>query len=292
MKEPLVDTESVQLLPARRNRWGWLGLGLLLVLTFSGGFVLGRWTPEWPARARSPEVFSLLRIEPGHHNLFGSSPREDIDGEFGPFLQTQVQLITSPSVILATLANHHVTSIRSVHDQTDPGRWLRENLRVEIVPGSYLLKVSIRPRGMDPKEQALVINEIVKSYLDVANTWSVDKNRFQINNLEEYKRELVSKIEATQGAILALEEGISLRSDESQRAADRARIKFIETDLRDLEEMKKSVMRRIEQLHFDARGMARIKQIDPARAGSRTASRPLARIVSTSPLGAGAGGPE
>jgi len=131
----------------------------------------------------------------------------------------------------------------------------------------------------------------VESYLDVVNTWSVDKNKFHQQQLGEYSRELTSNIEATQKAILDLEEGITRRSDESQRAADRARIKFVETDLRDLEEMKKSVMRRLEQLHLDAKGGARIKQIDPARAGSRTASRPLARVFSTSSREAAAGGP-
>jgi hypothetical protein len=134
--------------------------------------------------------------------------------------------------------------------------------------GSYIVRVSVQ--GLSPEEQALVINEVIKCYLDVANAWSSDKNKFEVARLQEYLRGLSDKISERQGALLDLEAGISKLDDESDRGRQRARIKFVEADLHDLQEMRKGVQLRVEQLRFDSRGEARIRQIWPAMHRART----------------------
>src|SRR4051794_15649 len=51
-------------------------------------------------------TFSLLRVEPANKDLFGLGLNSA--EVFDHFLQTQVQLITSPNVLLSALTNHNV----------------------------------------------------------------------------------------------------------------------------------------------------------------------------------------
>jgi capsular exopolysaccharide synthesis family protein len=158
------------------------------------------------------ETFSLLRVEPTNRDLFGLG-LNSAEG-FDPFLQTQVQLMTSPSVLDATLANHSVTATSILHDTKVPESELRSQLKIGVVPGTYLIRLSMI--STKPKEAALIINEVVKSYLDVANTWSTDKNKYQVASLEEYNRELVSKVEEREKAWLELAEKSNVELVDSQ----------------------------------------------------------------------------
>src|SRR5579863_1424590 len=49
------------------------------------------------------EAVSMLRVEPTHRDLFGSS--NAAAESFDPYLETQVQLITSPNVLIAATSD-------------------------------------------------------------------------------------------------------------------------------------------------------------------------------------------
>jgi len=184
----------------------WKILGIWIVLT--AGLVYAIYVQIKPKY----ETFSLLRVEPANRDLFG--PGVNSAEGFEPFLLTQVQLMTSPSVLLATLANHSVTATSIIRDAEDPESALRSQVKIEVVPGTYLIRLSMIPAK--PEETAPIINELVKSYLDVANTWSTDKNKYQLASLEEYNRELLSKVDEREKAWLELAEKSNVELIDSQ----------------------------------------------------------------------------
>jgi succinoglycan biosynthesis transport protein ExoP len=150
----------------------------------------------------SYETFSLLRVEPAHRDLFGLGLNSA--EVFDHFLQTQVELIRSPSVLLSAIASQDVTATSILREAKDPESELRGQLIVGVVPGSYLIRIGMA--SAHPREAAVIVNEVVKAYLEVANAWSSDKNKYQIKNLQDYNRELSDKVAERQKAWLELAE--------------------------------------------------------------------------------------
>ena len=148
----------------------------------------------------SYEAFSLLRVEPAQHDLFGLGL--DSAEAFDHFLQTQVQLITSPNVLLAALTDREVNATEVLRESKDPENELRRRLQVGVVPGTYLIRVALTVTKAD--EAALIVNKVVKAYVDVANSWSTEKNTFQIARLQKYNSELGDKVTAQEEEWLKL----------------------------------------------------------------------------------------
>jgi len=146
------------------------------------------------------ESVSLLKVEPSNRDLFGTGTHA---GEsFGPFLETQVQLLLSPNVLAAVLADPRVAAQPSLRGSADPEAALRSLLQVGTVPNSYLLRVSmISPV---PAECAAIVNAVVKSYLAAAAEWSDGMTRAQIKSLEVYQRDLQVQADEKQETWMAI----------------------------------------------------------------------------------------
>jgi len=231
------------------------------------GFLLARWLPERFTSHGPDEVRSLLRVEPGGFDLFGL--RRDLESNFDRFLATQVELIASPSVLRAALIDPKFAGLEPIKGERDPEQWLRQHLRVEILPKTHLITVSMpAASSLSRVEQALVINNVVDVYLYVAHTYSSERHKFYFNKTEEYYHDLLKEITEREDAILRLEDQIANARDEAEKREERrtlAKIKFIEAEIRHLQEKANRVDLVIEQFKFDSRGEAQIKVIDKAR---------------------------
>ncbi|HEX4831160.1 MAG TPA: hypothetical protein VH478_08725, partial [Trebonia sp.] len=140
------------------------------------------------------ESASLLKVEPSGRDLFGTGAHA---GEsFGPFMETQVQLMLSPNVLSAVLADPRVAAQPSLRAAADAEGALRGLLRVDAVPNSYLLRVSMTSPA--PAECAVIVNAVVKAYLAAAAEWSDGMTRAQIKSLELYQRELQTQADEKQ----------------------------------------------------------------------------------------------
>jgi hypothetical protein len=88
------------------------------------------------------ESSSLLRVEPATTDLFGMGMEAEA---FDHFLQTQVALISSPSVVSSAIAaDPRVTYTALLRGVSDPEAELRGRLQVGVLPGTYLIRVALR----------------------------------------------------------------------------------------------------------------------------------------------------
>src|SRR5262249_26036211 len=147
------------------------------------------------------ESSSLLRVEPAKGNLFSAGTEAEV---FDHFLQTQVELIRSPSVVSRALAagGTRVTGTALLRDAVDPESELRGRLHVGVLPGTYLIRVGVTTP--DPADGPAIISEVVKAYLAMALNWSSEKNGSQIKRLENYNLVLTGKITEQQNEWIRL----------------------------------------------------------------------------------------
>jgi polysaccharide biosynthesis transport protein len=142
------------------------------------------------------EASSLLRAEPTQMDIYGPTVRGNrTDGR--PYLLTQVQLITSDSVLEAALAKPAINSLQMIRSSKDPRADLHEQMKVEIVGDhTYLIRVSLASRN--PSEGAAIVNAVVDAYIDQHTRYHTNANRALKTNLETELNKLDEKIKVAQ----------------------------------------------------------------------------------------------
>jgi hypothetical protein len=165
------------------NHWGKI-LVTWTVLTAGLGFLIYlRVKPIY-------ESSCLLRVEPAGPDLFGLGTESEA---FVHLLQTQVELIRSPSVISSAIAaDPKLNDTALLRGVSDPEAELRGRLQVGVLPGTYLIRVALRTPK--PEDGPVIIGAVVQKYRAVAIAWSNDKHALQIKRLEKYSDELWTRI--------------------------------------------------------------------------------------------------
>jgi hypothetical protein len=153
-----------------RSRQG-IGLGLLgagilagaVLISTRGAAVLG--APEAQTIAQAA---ALLLVEPhGAGRIAG--PGDPTAESIQRDVQTQAALIRSRRILDRALAGPAIANLESVKRQKDPASWIAQHLRVEILPQTSLIRVSLAPAvGVNVKEQAGLINAVVENFLEEA----------------------------------------------------------------------------------------------------------------------------
>jgi len=137
------------------------------------------------------ESTGILRVEPANRDLLnlGRNSTES----FESILETQVELIRSGNVLSAALTDKRVAGTTLVKEAKDPERELRARLQVSIVEGTYLIRVALTT--LDPEDGPVIVNQVVDKYMKVATDWSDKKYRYQIAQLNDYKKDLNARAE-------------------------------------------------------------------------------------------------
>ena len=172
----------VALRGARRYWW----LVLMLWLVGSAAVGAGVWVNVKPTYQAS----SLLRVEPSASDLYGSrGSNENLD----VFLQTQVQLITSPNVLTAAGADPRAAALPRIQTAVDVVQELRKVISVNSIGGTYLIQISMAsPNNF---ECAVLVNAVADAFLEANNGWSNGMTEAQIKTLEAYKVDFKNQID-------------------------------------------------------------------------------------------------
>jgi polysaccharide biosynthesis transport protein len=145
------------------------------------------------------EAKSLLRVEPSHGDIFGAGGvGENID----PYLETQVQLITSPNVMAHALTDPKASALEMIRTSKDPESDLRRKLMVALIPKTWLIQVTMTSESST--EVVVAVNAVVDAYLKTNAEYSDGTTRAQIKNLENYQRELQNQVDEKQEQWLML----------------------------------------------------------------------------------------
>lgn len=146
------------------------------------------------------EASSLLRVDPRYQDLFDvRSPSGDW---LRPYLDTQIYLFTSADVLGMAAADARAAALPRIRRAKDPLVELRRALQIEVVQGTYLIKISAK--SPSPADSAAVVNAAVDAFLKAEAEWSDGTTRAQIKNLESYLQELKAQSDEKERAWLEL----------------------------------------------------------------------------------------
>ena len=162
---------------ARRYWW----LVLMLWTVGSAGVGAGVYLKVRPSYRAS----SYLRVDPSATQIFEQRANGD---QLEPYLQTQVQLITSPNVLTAAGTDPKAAVLPRIQTAGDVVIELRKVITVTVVQGTFLIEVAMT--SPSAYESATLVNAVVQAFIDANVEWSDGMTRSQIKNLETYMGEL------------------------------------------------------------------------------------------------------
>jgi capsular exopolysaccharide synthesis family protein len=100
--------------------------------------------------------------------LFSTVETERGNDDYKRYQNTQQALVTSPLALSAALRDEKISKCRMLREQVDQIGWLQANLKVECIPASELMEISLS--GEYPQDLADIVNAVTKAYIDeVAN---------------------------------------------------------------------------------------------------------------------------
>jgi len=254
-RAPIIDPiESAKLTPqllvllvlsGLKRHWKWsLPMGLILGLLVGGILYLAQ-PVQYEAAAQIQ--IRAVRI----HLIDDSRPQ----GRYEDFVNTQLALLRSPSVIDRALENNVVARLPIILKQRDQRGWLTKNLLVSPVRRSEIVRVSIATDTEDAS--VTIVNAVIDAYFN----YNEEMNRQMTQNLltglrteerrlrslaQTYQENIRGKTEraaaagaaaGTEGMVTGLVQGESLQRD----------VAMAETQLTAMQAQRRSIQERIDQ---------------------------------------------
>ena len=142
------------------------------------------------------EAVSLLLIEPAQQDLFSAIHTAGMlenPNATTTYLETQVGLIKSTKVLNPAIADPLVVDLPTIKKSEDPKSDLLEKLKVEIVPKTTMISVSLELP--DPAEAINIVQAVVQSYLKHNTDYSRSNNRDLTESLKQQIVKIGKEIE-------------------------------------------------------------------------------------------------
>jgi uncharacterized protein involved in exopolysaccharide biosynthesis len=151
------------------------------------------------------EAFSVLSVTPVSAKLFEPATSEPVEYKsVTPYLETQVNLITSDRVLGVAINYPEVVNLSTITNSAHPRADLREQMTVEIVPNAHLIRVAMKlPDG---NQAAAIVNAVVHSYLAYNREYRRSKNSILRTSLEAQAMNFKTEINDKQAELKALYE--------------------------------------------------------------------------------------
>jgi polysaccharide biosynthesis transport protein len=145
--------------------------------------------------------FSRVRVEPFGQRLFSSGG----EGDFNIYKETQVNIITSPTVIEDAIISHtELLTLERIRGSEDAQAEIRSALNVAIVKNTNLIQVETTCES--PHEAAFIVNAVVDAYLKRASDNSDEDSKHKRDRLMAAKREKEDQVKQRRERIKELQE--------------------------------------------------------------------------------------
>jgi len=179
----------------KRHWWHILLLSLVVIVPVC--YLIDRFIEQ------TYESYSILRVEPITPKLFSPLQQDFADSRsVGPYLQTQVTLITSGRVLKDVVTDPLVKNLPVIKESKDAEANLRKKLSVDIIDDAYLIRIALEMP--DPEHAATIIDAVVKSYLDYTKEYKRTTNGLLTTDLKGQLKLLDEQIASKQKDLRAL----------------------------------------------------------------------------------------
>ncbi|TWU18092.1 exopolysaccharide transport family protein [Allorhodopirellula heiligendammensis] len=151
---------------------------------------------------------------------------------FSMYKNTQAQLIKTPFVLNEALAVPEVRDLPEIKEKPSPLQWLSESLRVEFPGKGEVMTIALETE--DPKASTIIVDAVVKAYMNEAVLDERNERMQRVNSLEEVYAEAEGKVRARRAEIRKLADTLGTGDSESLSIAQQLSVErygHVQTEL-------------------------------------------------------------
>ena len=175
--------------------WKWI-LPAWLVLSIPTVLLIYKYKDE-----PNYEASSLLEIETQRQDLYAPA-FQDGEDRSTKYLQTQVTLIKTKSVLEAALASPAVKPLAAIKKWEDPWYDLRNKLKVWVLGDTNLIRVAL---DLPNKDEAItIVKQVVEEYTKMTSEVDRFANRVKTESYEKHIAKIHSDIETKRDGLKKL----------------------------------------------------------------------------------------
>jgi capsular exopolysaccharide synthesis family protein len=195
------------------------------------------------------EAVSRVRVENTSFIVY-TNQNASAPIDFTQYMETQVSNLTSPPVIKSAFkVDPKVASVPMLRGSVDPEGDIRRALLVGVVPKTNLIQISMS--SQDPDEGRVVVNAVVKAYLDLAKDQYDGTNQKKIVRLREVLETWKLKVDNGRNEVKALQQSIGSADVErlkNRNFASLDRYRQLSEQLTNVEIMRIAAKAKLDQL--------------------------------------------
>jgi succinoglycan biosynthesis transport protein ExoP len=195
------------------------------------------------------EAVSRVRVENTSFIVY-TNQNASAPIDFAQYMETQVSNLTSPPVIKSAFkVDPKVASLPMLRDSVDPEGDIRRALLVGVVPKTNLIQISMS--SQDPDEGRVVVNAVVKAYLELAKDQYDGTNQKKIERLKEVLDTQKLKVDNGRKEVQALQQSIGSADVErlkNRNFASLDRYRQLSDQLTNVEIMRIAAKAKLDQL--------------------------------------------
>ena len=181
-----------------------------------------------------------------------------IHDDYRRYQSTQQTLVRSHLVLSAALRDPKVGGCATLRRQVDPTEWLGENLKVEFVGGSEVMEISLN--GSAPEDLAIIVNRVVKAYMDEVVDVDARRRMGRRDQLVKYKDRYAELLKRKRETMRKLAESVG--SDDHSTLA--LRQQYAMEDKHHLESELRSVLSQKRRLEAELKTAGPASEAGPA----------------------------
>ena len=179
---------------------------LITAILLGGSSAASIWTFLKPQY----EVSATLNVARRVQEILFADQSNDISRYHREYVETEGVQLLSPAVISATLNSPEVQSLTSVVRAESPARMIGEAIKVERIPSTSLLQVSMR--GARADELATIVNTLLRTHLRLREERKRETDARTLRSLQAELQRLETLVAHRSGMLrqLAVDEGLGL----------------------------------------------------------------------------------
>jgi polysaccharide biosynthesis transport protein len=153
-KSPSEEGGGIKIFSYLKYRW-------VMILFLGGAIASILGITAWKVIPSKYTTYAMIRISVETPTVYGSE-HPLAKSDFVTYLKTQADMIRSWQVLNGAIRDPSVAELQMLRDQTDPIKFLEEELRLEFKEGSEIVKMLLT--GEDPRAITMIVNSILDAY--------------------------------------------------------------------------------------------------------------------------------
>ena len=209
-----------------------------------------------------PQYEAAALLEINEHTPYIAFPPTE-SGIPKDYFRTQVEIRRSKWILGRAIASANIKDLPEIRKQSDPVEWLKKRLSVVSPRNSGLFEIKLS--CADPKNAALIANEVTRQYLTAHDEEESSRSRSILSGLNQQLSSREENVRALRQQVETATQKSTSMKDREQSSGERLNLMFKKKELAQAEKVLARISDRMIAMQTERSAPPRVIWDEPAK---------------------------